>query len=86
MCGRLMASQMASAEFSGPVVGAATGLHADLTTGLEGLTQHPQPVSPRQPAFEDTTACLIDPMYLKDVLCQIHTNASNLHDGLLLIL
>jgi hypothetical protein len=59
---------------------ATASLHADLTAWLDVTLQVRDPAGPLQTLAPGRTLCAIDAVHLEDLLGQIHTHASKLHD------
>jgi hypothetical protein len=60
--------------------------HADLTTWVCVVQQRLQPLAAAQAPLSDRLAVTINTVQLINILCQIHTNSTKLHNGLLLVL
>jgi hypothetical protein len=89
MLGRLIASQIACASVASVLLlftygftncGAIAGLHTDLTAWLDVALELRDPAAPLQPLAPHRPLGAIHTVYLKDLLGQVHTHASKLHD------
>ena len=66
------------------MVCAATCFHPDLATQLNPFEQFLDPITTDQLAPADRLFRVVYAVQLKDILCQIDSNADKLHGGLLL--
>jgi hypothetical protein len=66
------------------VVCTATCFHPDLATQLNPFEQFLDPITTDQLAPADRLFRVVYAVQLKDILCQIESNADKLHGGLLL--
>lgn len=66
------------------MVCAATCFHPDLATQLNPFEQFLDPITTDQLAPADRLFRVVYAVQLKDILCQIESNADKLHGGLLL--
>jgi hypothetical protein len=61
-----------------------TCFHSDLATRLNPVEQFLDPITTDQLALSDRSFRAVYTVQLKDILCQIDSNADKLHGGLLL--